>query len=365
MNLQNKILIVIYIIIAISFFLGILSIDLHYREIYPAIMNSTKIIGLPQPIEKIHNEKIVDVPLEIIFNTITDVKHYPIILPKNVVSINIINQTESSIIAQEVLVESGVKTTLLVKHEFNPYSSHKIEILDGDAMGTTINQKFTMLENSTVISTEINFKLNGPLLFVKFIPESNLNHALTTVLDSFVTYSKISQSKEKKIIDELYREILLRPSDKEGLDYYSSKLVSGELTVNQIRDLLLNSDERSMLLRHSEIKTIDELKPETKLMINQLYLKILGRNSDLMGIEYYGSLIESEEMTIPQLEKILFNSDEALSMRLSNDNKRQLDSIYYDILGEHMNATQLTYYEKQIRLMNMTLDEFKDIIANP
>lgn len=50
-------------------------------------------------------------------------------------------------------------------------------------------------------------------------------------------------AESKKIVDDLYREILRRPADVEGLRYYASLLENGEMTVEDIRKALLESNE--------------------------------------------------------------------------------------------------------------------------
>jgi ribosome-associated toxin RatA of RatAB toxin-antitoxin module len=365
MNSRDKFLIFIYVTIGIILVVSLLYIDLEQRELYPDIMNSTKIIGLPQPLEKISSQKIVDIPLEIIFDTMTDVEKYPLILPRNVISINVIDKTPNSLTASESLADRGIKTELTSRHSFEPYSSHTIEILNGDAKGTTIIQKFSTQENSTIIDTEINFKLTGALVFVKFIPESNLNHALNTILDSFINYTIIFDSEEKRIVDNLYREILFRAADEIGLDYYSVKIASGEITPEELRQTLLDSDEKSQLIDYLETKTVNDLKSETKDIINKIYLQFLGRNSDQIGMEYYGSLLESKKITVSEIEQLLFNSDESLRIRLNSDDKRQLDAIYFEILGKHMSNSELDYHSYQVEENDMTMGEFKEIIKNP
>ena len=99
MNSRDKFLIFIYVTIGIILVVSLLYIDLEQRELYPDLMNSTKIIGLPQPIEKISSQKIVDIPLEIIYETMIDVEKYPLILPRNVISINVIDKTPNSLTA--------------------------------------------------------------------------------------------------------------------------------------------------------------------------------------------------------------------------------------------------------------------------
>ncbi len=51
-------------------------------------------------------------------------------------------------------------------------------------------------------------------------------------------------SKYEKTVDDLYREILLRPADREGLVHFSSLLEDGKITEDDLRELLLNSEEK-------------------------------------------------------------------------------------------------------------------------
>ena len=85
--------------------------------------------------------RIVEVEREKYFKIMADVKNYPVVLPGNIESIKIIEETDSTIIAEEIIFEQGIRTTLLVKHTFVPYEKHTIEILDGDAKGTKIIAK--------------------------------------------------------------------------------------------------------------------------------------------------------------------------------------------------------------------------------
>ena len=163
----------------------------------------------------------------------------------------------------------------------------------------------------------------------------------------------------------MYREILFRAADEIGLDYYSVKIASGEITSEELRQILLDSDEKSQLIDYLEIKTVNDLKSETKDIINKIYLQFLGRNSDQIGMEYYGSLLESEKITVSEIEQLLFNSDEALRIRLNSDDKRQLDAIYFEILGKHMGYPELDYHSYQVEENDMTMGEFEEIIKTP
>jgi len=58
------------------------------------------------------------------------------------------------------------------------------------------------------------------------------------------TSTKYFDSKYEKTVDGLYREILLRSADREGLMHFSSLLEDGKITEDDLRELLLNSEEK-------------------------------------------------------------------------------------------------------------------------
>ena len=59
-----------------------------------------------------------------------------------------------------------------------------------------------------------------------------------------------------------------------------------------------------------EIKTLDELSENTKKQVNDLYFEILGREADPQGLQHFGSLIEIGKMTTEELRQALLNSTE-------------------------------------------------------
>jgi len=133
----------------------------------------------------------VKVPKTIIYERMADVENYIGIFPDNVRSIEIINRTENSLLAKENLGVRWIETTVLVKHKFIPFSNHQIEILSGDANGTTINLTFENINSGTKIYTDLNLKLSGfPRIFASPLSESNFQSAVTTVIDTFAQYSE-------------------------------------------------------------------------------------------------------------------------------------------------------------------------------
>ena len=65
-------------------------------------------------------------------------------------------------------------------------------------------------------------------------------------------------SESKQIIDDLYREILLRPADTEAFEYWGSMLESEIITKQELRKNILNSDEALALSILKEAEAVVE-----------------------------------------------------------------------------------------------------------
>ena len=316
---NTKITAIFYVFLGISFFSVIFYVDSTFdRSSLPDI--------LPSTLSSIETVEFVSLDRDEIYFLLTDVKNYPLVLPKNILSVEIINKTQNTIIAKEEIFERGITTTLLVKHIMSPPFNHTIQIIDGPAKGTVMNQLFEDNNPGTKITNNLEFEFEGILTPLKFLPKQNAAHAIGTIISSFETYGKISGNYNHKIIDDLYREILLRPADPEGLQHFGSLLESGKITEDEIRAQLLNSDERklyekSILKQKIRLQynntipfiekfnqlTADEILSETKLSLdtkNELisfYDDQFSRLPESFELQYFGSLIESEFISIDDM----------------------------------------------------------------
>tara|TARA_Y100000782_G_scaffold27712_1_gene30919 strand:- start:36 stop:563 length:528 start_codon:yes stop_codon:yes gene_type:complete len=66
-----------------------------------------------------------------------------------------------------------------------------------------------------------------------------------TALSSFIDHDKVLDTPSKKIVNELYLEILHRDADREGLTHFSTLLENKKMTIDDLRKTLLDSDEHS------------------------------------------------------------------------------------------------------------------------
>jgi ribosome-associated toxin RatA of RatAB toxin-antitoxin module len=299
----TKITILFYVFLGISFFSLIFYAGSTFdRSSLPDI--------LPSTLNSIETIEFVSLDRNKIYFLLTDVENYPLVLPRNILSVEIIEKTENIIIAKEQISDRGITTTLLVKHTMSPEFNHSIEIIDGPAKGTTMNQFFEDNDSGTKITNSFKFKFEGILTPLKFLPKQNAANAIGTIISSFEMYGKINANTNDRIVDDLYREVLFRPVDPEGLEYFGSLLESGKITKDNIKSQLLNSDEKKYLLLPHEFKNVDSLSVDTIILMNSYYEEVLFRPVDPEGLEYFGSLLESGKITKDNIKSQLLNSDE-------------------------------------------------------
>ena len=166
-------------------------------------------------------------------------------------------------------------------------------------------------EGNLKITTDVELDLKGIFSFVGFLPTSSIQHAVDTTIDEFAIFAakKLDLSEKEFAIELLYREVLLRQPDTKGVKFYVQMLEEG-MTIDDIKKLLMESDEYQNRFIEIGISSIDELNPETIKTIDDLYLEILGRSADLHGMLYYGPLLENNIITIEELRQELLDSEE-------------------------------------------------------
>lgn len=321
----SKIIIVFYVFLAIAFAIAMFSINSTFDPyIIPNI--------LPQAIKELEITKQTETDREKIFLIMTDLENYKNIVPKNVKSVNIIEDNGNVVLAEHAITEAGIHTELLVQHTISPYDQHIIEVMEGDAKGTKIVQNFSDEGSMTIIDTTIEFELKGILSPFSYLPYHNLQHAADTLVTSFIDYAKASENETEKILNDFYLEILKRPIDKEGLEHWGSLLESGTLTADEIRIEIENSQEAKTVLHFSEMLTKDEVSDETKKTVNSLYLEILKRPADTRAIEWWGSLLELEKMDYQDVRKNILKSQEALNIkRFDFETVDTIEIIFHEV----------------------------------
>ena len=375
MKKNDKYLLVFYALLVVGISVGLLYMDSSLEK----PIGPLRIV--PNPLSDITVIKVVDVETEKIFTIMSDIENYPNVLPGNVLSVNKLEETNSSLNYEITVMEKGIKTTLLVKHDLFPYDEQILTIIDGDAKNTTIHQKFQNQGNSTKLITDVKIELSGILTPFQFIPERHFSHAIGTVISAFFVYS-LEKTQNEKIVDDLYREILKRPADQEALFYFTTLLEKNEITPEEIKTALYDSEEYNL-----PIKDLDELTDETKKTIDELYEITLRRGADETGTKYFGSLLEHEKFTELDIITELLKSSEFKTLpveirHLDGISKENMDIIittYFETTGRDasknmfvspasgslMSADKL-FYALAVSLESkiLTIDEIKNILLN-
>ena len=366
MQKKDKIIISFYIFLAITVVTSLIYVDSTFgcEEFYllktcedpehdPKERPFIEFAGVK--LNEIKTESTFNVEKEIIFNIMANVGNYPKILPQNIISVEIIEEEDNVIMAKEVLMERGIKITILAKHTLTPYSEHIIEIMDGDAKGTKIKQTFTDNEGSTKISTEVELKLKGIINSMYYLPKHNFEHAIGTVNTNFVEYAEMFKSPNAKIIDDAYRDLLLRPADHESLEYWLPQLESGLIITDNIKNELLNSKEKKMADWNSlsNDEKLMQLSDNTKTIIDDLYLDLVNRPVDEHGLAYWGSLLENELITEEEIKEEIYNSKEATYIR-ETENPELVGNLGYEIMIEGIFLDALDRYPTQEELEHYT-----------
>jgi len=138
----------------ILIFYSVLGLLLIYANF--VIYDNIELPGLHEPITLKHK---INFEINQVYSIMTNIQEYPKLFPKNVISVEILEQTENSILAIEKLKIHGIKGEFLVKHTFEENKFHMIEILDGDVENTKITQLFSQDGDSTEIITKIYVEL--------------------------------------------------------------------------------------------------------------------------------------------------------------------------------------------------------------
>ena len=103
-------------------------------------------------------------------------------------------------------------------------------------------------------------------------------------------------NETKQIIDDLYREILLRPAYQEAFEYWGSLLESGSMTVGEIRTEKLNSDESLAY------KRFDRKNTELVIRIFHEVYELNGPYYDIGTLFFDPRLDRSSDSQLRQLE---------------------------------------------------------------
>ena len=148
------------------------------------------------------------------------------------------------------------------------------------------------------------------------------------------------KDETKKTIERLYKEILYRDPDQEGLEYYGSLLESKRMNVDDIKQALLQSDERSFLLTPNEIKSLESnistQNKENKSLINKIAKGSSTSNEDNISLINlplgYNNFIDKKQTSIEEVTHKVMPSGTHLDFKIVNNIREQKLSGYIFVI---------------------------------
>jgi hypothetical protein len=129
-------------------------------------------------------------------------------------------------------------------------------------------------------------------------------------------------------ITQLYRLILNRAPDDFGMNYYLGRYYNG-MTIDQIRQELSNSDEARRARNDAISRSNNERdqrynsdrydnrysQDNVRSQINSIYRRILNRNADNFGMNYYLERYNNDGWSLDRISQHIWDSDEARDLR--------------------------------------------------
>jgi|TARA_B110000881_G_scaffold221596_1_gene252412 hypothetical protein len=374
--MNKKRIYLVYLILGLGLSTTYIYLDLSFREQHDDWMNTPFSTISPQyfqePIKKFTITKTVELSDDKLIDVFSDISGYSLMLPKNVLNTKLLNVTNGIAFSEIEVVEKGIRVKFQFSQEIEE-NRHYVTILTGDAKGTIVEQRFIAIDDSTTeIVNAVELRLRGILSPFILLPDYNLKHAANTILDSFVDYKKL-ESKSEKIVDNLYRKILFRAPDSTGLEYFSSQLEAGKITPEEIESLLLESDERRQMILPIEFKSLDELDPENKKIVSNLYKNILMRDVGSDNLLLLANKLEAGKITPEEIETSLLGSLEYKYLipaselktidQLKPETSEIIGELYVELLGRPADPTGVQHYGNLLESNRITIEEIRSLLT--
>ncbi len=129
---------------------------------------------------------------------------------------------------------------------------------------------------------------------------------------------------DQRWISEVYRDLLNRQVDPEGLSHWGAQLTAGES-------------------RDSIVTQIEHTREFADVTVEQLYQRYLHRSADGGGLDFFSAQLEGGK-TIEQISAELAGSDEFFSAQGGGTNDGFLNAVYEDALERPIDPTGLAWW---------------------
>ena len=167
--------------------------------------------------------------------------------------------------------------------------------------------------------------------------------------DNFKKTKYASQKNEmknqyRKALTDLFEELLLRKIDNKGMNQYTSLLIKNEISMEEIRKEIINSQEYFDRIETDMQNIPKEKLQEAKECVSNLFMEILQREADEKGLKRYSISLASEKMTEEEIKDEMMSSEESEFTMY-----KQIDSIPKQEQVKYEQIINKIYQEKLFR----------------
>ncbi|GIU71494.1 MAG: hypothetical protein KatS3mg003_0973 [Candidatus Nitrosocaldaceae archaeon] len=134
---------------------------------------------------KVKVEKILNVDRDLLYNKVTDLENLPKLLPNYFESVKIVDVDKANnvIITEEEFQISNRKIKQKTKHVMNPPEKHESFVIEGDAKGSHVVERYEKVPEGTKVIIEGDFKLGGALKVLGFLAKGKISKRINELLD--------------------------------------------------------------------------------------------------------------------------------------------------------------------------------------
>lgn len=138
--------------------------------------------------------KTVDVNRDLIFQISTDYENFTKVLPEHFKELKIVERNENHTKIQERLKFLGRTVDVLTEHIVEKPDRHIVRLLDGQAKGTTFDERYEVDGEKTKVTINVNLILHGSLKILGTFAKGKIKQNMNSVMDQFVNYARLQSN---------------------------------------------------------------------------------------------------------------------------------------------------------------------------
>ena len=164
----------------------------------------------------------------------------------------------------------------------------------------------------------------------------------------------------KKYVEILYKTFFNRIPEKSGLDYWKEILDKNSYPKDILFYKFAFSNEFKDICEKYGINNYTD-KEKAELFIERLYQLVLKRPSDRESLDYWSSLVLDKIETPKNIAKSFFDSDEFKKKKISDE--EIITIVYRALLDREPDKEGIDYWKKKLE-SGMKMDKMLDIFLN-